>query len=138
MKRESREWFGLVVLAITLVPGLAQSPQVPPTQPVTTIDAALGRCTLDLTINTQDGKPASTASVKVHIAYGFGGFHKLDLEAGANAEGKVKFTGLPTQVRRPPLQFHAFTKDNDQVTGDADYDPAAECHAQRTITLARR
>ena len=138
MKILSSEWFGLIVLATTLIPALAQSPQIPPTQPVTTIDAALGHCSLDLTINMPDGKPATAASVKVHIAYGFGGFHKLDLEAGANAEGKVKFTGLPTQVRRPPLQFNAFTKDNDQMTGAADYDPAAECHAQRTINLARR
>ena len=128
-------------LRIAVLPGLAllamayaQESASPP-QPVTTIDAALGRCSLDLAVVTADGKPALDASVKVHIAYGFGGFRKLDLEAGANAEGKVKFTGLPASVRRPPLLFHAFTRD--RFTGDAEYDPAAQCHAQRTITVTK-
>jgi hypothetical protein len=109
----------------------AQSPAAP--QPVPVIDGGLGRCSLELTV-TADSKPAAAAIVKVHIAYGFVGFHKLDLEAGANVDGKVKFTGLPTSVRRPPLKFHA---SKDQLSGQVDYDPAANCHAQRDITLAK-
>jgi hypothetical protein len=99
------------------------------------IDGAIGPCSLELTVTTADGKPAAAASVKVHIAYGFGGFHKLDLEAGANVDGKVKFIGLPSRVRRPPLEFHA-SREKEQLAGDATFDPATECHAKRDIALA--
>lgn len=81
-----------------------------------------------------DGKPAAAADVKVHIAYGFGGFHRLDLEAGANVDGKVRFTGLPSRVKRPPLEFRA---SKDQWMGMATFDPLTECQAKREITLAK-
>jgi len=122
----------LLLMAAGICTGAsAQSPPAP--QPVPVIDGGLGRRSLELTI-TADGKPAAAAVVKVHIAYGFGGFHKLDLEAGTNVDGKVKFTGLPTSVRRPPLKFYG---SKDQLSGQADYDPAAICHAQRDIALAK-
>lgn len=111
---------------------LAQSPAKPAPQDVPAVDGALGTCSLEVTVNTADGKPAYAASVKVHVAYGFGGFHKLDLEAGTNADGKVKFTGLPNRVRRPPLEFEA-TKN--ELVGVAEFDPAVQCRAQRTIVL---
>jgi hypothetical protein len=105
----------------------AQSPQDIPK-----VDASLGVCSVDVTVNTADGKPVFAAHVKVHLAYGMGGFHKLDLEAGTNSEGKVKFIGLPNRVRRPPLEFEA-TKD--QLEGTANVDPAVQCRAQRTIVI---
>ena len=104
-------------------------------QAVPAIDGGLGRCSLELTVTTPEGKPAGAAMVRVHIAYGFGGFHKLDLEAGTNSDGKVKFTGLPFTVRRPPLEFHA---SKDQLEGMATYDPATLCHATRDIKLAKQ
>jgi len=135
MTRKSSVALGLFLLAGGLRAASAQSSQTPSAQPPTTIDAALGSCSLDVTVSTADSKPAAAASLKVHIAYGFGGFHKLDLEAGTNVDGKVKFMGLPSRVRRPPLQFRAFTKD--QGTGETEYDPATECHGHREITLAK-
>ncbi|HEX4485327.1 MAG TPA: hypothetical protein VH088_03620 [Terriglobales bacterium] len=101
-------------------------------QDVPKVDGALGVCSVDITVNTADGKPVYAAHVKVHIAYGMGGFHKLDLEAGTNADGKVKITGLPSRVRRPPLEFEA-TKD--ELSGTATVDPAAQCHSVRTIKI---
>ena len=98
------------------------------------MDGAAGPCSLDLTVTGADGKPAYAATVKVHIEYGFGGFHKLDLEAGTNSDGKVKFTGLPARVHRPPLEFHAL-KDN--FEGTATYDPSAECQAKHDIALQK-
>jgi hypothetical protein len=74
------------------------------------------------------------ATVTVHIAYGFGGFHRLDLEVGTDSEGKAKFTGLPSRVRRPPLEFDA-TKD--ELSGTLDYDPATECVAMHKITMQK-
>ena len=113
-----------------------QTPQAPPAaQPATVVDGGLGPCSLEVTVTTADGKPAGAASVKVHIAYRFGGFHKLDLEAGANSDGKVKFTGLPSRVRRPPLEFHA---SKDQLEGTVTYDPATECQGKRDVTLSQK
>ena len=80
------------------------------------------------------GKPILNALINVHIAYGFGGIRKLDLEAGTNSDGKVKFTGLPARVHRPPLQFHA---SKDDLAGDADYDPSTECQAKHEIKLEK-
>ena len=122
----------LIIFGVEITGVHGQAP--PASQAVPTIDAGLGSCTLELTIATPDGKPAAAANVKVHIAYGFGGFHKLDLEAGANSDGKVKFTGLPARVRRPPLEFQA---SKDQLTGVAMYDPASECQGKHDIVLEK-
>jgi hypothetical protein len=96
------------------------------------MDGEAGPCSLQLTVTDPDGKPVYAATIKVHMAYGFGGIRRLDLEAGTNADGKAKFVGLPTRVRRPPLEFKA---SKDQLTGVATYDPAGECQAQHDIRL---
>jgi hypothetical protein len=116
----------LFCVAIVPVFLIAQSEKLP------VMDGGAGPCSLELTVTGADGKPAYAATVKVHIEYGFGGFHKLDLEAGTNSDGKVKFTGLPARVHRPPLEFHAL-KDNSE--GAATYDPSAECQGKHDITL---
>jgi hypothetical protein len=113
---------------------IAQSTAKAAAQDVPVVDGALGPCSLELTVNTADGKPVYAATVKVHIPYGFGGFHKLDLEAGTNSEGKVKFTGLPNRVRRPPLEFDASKGD---LVGVVEYDPAAQCRAIRSVRLEK-
>jgi hypothetical protein len=96
------------------------------------IDGGAGPCELQLTVTTVDDKPVYDAKVKVHIAYRFGGFHKLDLEAGTNTEGKVKFVGLPSRVRRPPMEFQA---SKDQLVGALTYDPATECRATHKLKV---
>jgi hypothetical protein len=111
----------------------AQQPSPTPAQEVPVMDGAAGPCSLELTVTDGNGKPLS-ATVKVHIAYGFGGFHKLDLEAGANVDGKVKFKGLPVKVHNPPLEFHA-TKDD--LTGLASYNPLNECQAKHDIVMEK-
>ncbi len=101
---------------------------------VPTMDGGAGPCSAELTVTSPDGKPVYAATIKVHIAYGFAGTHRLDLEAGTNSGGKVKFTGLPVRVHRPPLEFTA-TKDD--LSGVATYDPSAECQAKHEIMLAK-
>lgn len=101
---------------------------------VPVIDGGAGPCSLDLTVVDPDGKPVYAATVKVHIAYGFGGFHKLDLQAGTNQDGKVRFTGLPDRVKRPPLEFHAST---DGLEGIVTDDPTAECQAKHEVRLEK-
>jgi hypothetical protein len=98
------------------------------------MDGGAGPCSLELTVRGADGKPVYAATVKVHIKYGFGGMRRLDLEAGTNADGKVKFAGLPDRVQRPPLEFHA---SKDEFMGIVTYDPSAECQAKRDITLEK-
>jgi hypothetical protein len=103
---QSIRLFALAIAGLCLLPithlGADDSS---PAQKVPVIDGAVGACSLELTV-TAEGKPAYAAVVKVHIAYRFGGFHKLDLQASTNVDGKVKFTGLPAKVRRgAPLEF---------------------------------
>ena len=107
----------------------AQSPEKP-----AVVDGGLGRCSLEVTVLDPGSKPVYGASVKVHIAYGLGGFHKLDLEVGTDAAGKAKFTGLPERVRRPPLEFDATKGD---LSGTLNYDPATECVAAHNISLQK-
>jgi len=112
----------------------SSKPDNPPAQ-VPVMNGGAGPCSLDLTITGLDAKPIYAASVKVHVAYGLGGFRKLDLEAGTNSDGKLRFTGLPERVRRPPLEFQA-SKGN--LFGMATVDPSTECEAKRGITLTTR
>ena len=98
------------------------------------MDGGAGPCSLELTVSGADAKPVYNATVKVHITYGFGGFHHLDLQAGTNSDGKVKFTGLPSRVHRPPLEFDAA---KDQLEGTVMYDPSAECQAKHDLKLEK-
>ncbi|HYM75767.1 MAG TPA: hypothetical protein VE377_07295 [Candidatus Dormibacteraeota bacterium] len=121
----------LLLLALLLAtPAFSQTPD-PHSVPV--IDAALGPCTADFTVTDADAKPIYSAKVKVHIAYGFGGFHKLDLEVGTNVDGKARFTGLPDRPKRG-LFFEA--SDGDR-TGNAFDDPVKTCQAQFTVVLRK-
>jgi len=99
---------------------------------VPVIDGGAGPCSLELHV-TADGKPVYAATIKVRIAYGFVGTRKLDLQAATNIDGKVKFTGIPEKVKKPPLQFQASA---DKLTGAVEYDPATECQGQHELALA--
>lgn len=125
----------LCFVMIALVVSAQTSGATPPAaSQVPTIDGAAGPCSLELTILDNDSKPIYNATVKVHITYGFGGFHHLDLQAGTNSDGKVKFTGIPAKVHRPQLEFDA-TKD--QLEGSLNYDPTSECHGQHELKLEK-
>lgn len=110
------------------------SPPAASAEKIPVMDGAAGPCSLELTV-TADTNPVAAANVKVHITYGFAGVRKLDLEAYTNNEGKLKFTGLPSRVKRPPLEFRA-TKD--KLAGIAVYDPESECDAKHELTLVRQ
>jgi len=124
----------MLTASIRLAPG-QPAPQDPaPREKVPVMDGGAGPCSLELTVNDTNAKPVYAVIVKVHISYGFAGIRRLDLEAGTNSEGRVKFAGLPARVHRPPLEFHA-AKDN--LQGMATYDPSGECAASRTVILAK-
>ena len=106
----------------------------PSPQAVPVMDGGAGPCSLDLTVTAND-KPATVVKINVHIAYGFAGVRRLDLEAYTNYDGKVRFTGLPARVHRPPLAFHA---SKDDLTGMAVYNPESECEAKHEIVLTKK
>jgi hypothetical protein len=95
------------------------------------MDGGAGPCSLELSVSA-NGKPSVAAHVWVHIVYGFGGIRKLDLDAYTGNDGKLKFTGLPDRVKRPPLKFRAA---KDQMSGTAVYDPETECKAKLDLVL---
>jgi hypothetical protein len=118
----------LTMLSLSKAQAQAASEQVP------VIQGGAGPCFLELTVRSADGKPVYAATVKVHIKYGFGGVRRLNLEAGTNSDGKVKFAGLPDRVQRPPLEFHAL---KDDLIGIGVFDPSTECQARHDITLEK-
>lgn len=125
----------VLTLAACIAPGAAQNtPDHPANPPAQSIDGGAGPCAVTLTA-LSDSKPVVAADVKVHIEYGFAGIRRLDLEAYTGNDGKVQFTGLPTRVHRPPLQFQASKAD---LAGTAVYNPETECQATHEIILTRK
>jgi hypothetical protein len=101
---------------------------------VATVDAGLGSCTADFTINDDSGKPVYGANIRVHITYGFGGFHKFDLQVGTNADGQARFIGLPERSKLG-LFFRATEGDRQ---GEAFDNPANTCKAQFTVVIRKK
>jgi hypothetical protein len=71
--------FRILCSIVIAVPLLSEAQSHNEKVPV--IQGGAGPCSLDLTVMGADGKPVYAATVKVHIAYGFGGMRRLDLEA---------------------------------------------------------
>jgi hypothetical protein len=115
-------------------PSAQPTPQSPNTGASFTTDGGAGPCSAEFTVTTSDGRPVFAALINVHIAYGFGGFHKLDMGVYTNQQGKGKFTGIPEKVRKPPLEFQA---SKNELKGVATVDPATECQARHDIILDR-
>jgi hypothetical protein len=124
----------LTLLALALLASLPLTAQTPDPHSVPSVDAGLGTCSADFTITDQDGKPVYDAKISVHIAYGFGGWHKLDLEVGTNVDGKARFTALPNRLRKGGLYFQAWLSGS---TGEAFDDPTKTCQAQFPVTLRK-
>ena len=121
----------LLVALLLAIPALAQTPDP---HSIPAVDAAIGPCGADFTINDTDNKPVYAAKVKVRIAYGFMTVRKLDLEVGTNVDGKARFTGLPDRLKHG-LYFEASEGDR---TANAFDDPAKTCQAQFTLTLRKQ
>lgn len=126
----------LLLTQASTPPACAQvaSSQSPPSNEIPQIDAGLGPCWVEFMVEQPNEKPAQNAKITVHITYGFMGFHKLDLEAPTNREGKARFTGLPDKLKRG-LLFRALEGD---LEGTGFIDPAKNCRAQHTIALSRK
>jgi hypothetical protein len=117
----------IFALATVLTPAHAQ--QTPDPHQVPVMDGEAGPCSIAFTVTDVKGAPVYDARIRVHIAYGFAGVRKLDLEAATNVDGKTQFKGLPEKVKGGTLMFRASQGKRD---GSAVYDPAKNCNGQQS------
>jgi hypothetical protein len=132
MKIAASATFLLAILFAPTLPAQTTAPVDP--KSISVVDAGIGACTADFTVNDTAGAPIYAAKLQVHISYGFMNLHKMDLEAGTNAAGKARFIGLPDKPNQG-LFFRAFEGNRE---GSAFDNPAKTCKANFTITLDRR
>jgi hypothetical protein len=121
------------VLTLILPALQAQNASQPDPKTVPVIDGGIGPCSADFTVTDATGSPVYDAKVRVHIAYRFMSFHKLDLEVGTNAAGKARFTGLPDKTKQG-LRFQASEGSRE---GSAFDDPTKTCKAELTVVLEK-
>jgi hypothetical protein len=110
----------------------AQTQQTPDPHQVPVMDGEAGPCSVAFTVTDVKGAPVYDARIRVHIAYGFAGVRKLDLEAATNVDGKTQFKGLPEKVKGGTLIFRASQGKRD---GSAVYDPTKNCSGQQSAIV---
>lgn len=121
-----------VAFSLVLTPtSRAQQNQAAKTNPIPSISAEMGNCSVVFTVLTSGNKPVSDAKIQVRISYGFLGAHRLDLEVGTNVDGKARFEGLPSNLKRA-LFFRAY---KEKLRGTAAFDPAKTCTGEHTIVM---
>jgi hypothetical protein len=130
-------FLALVILGVTALQ--AQSTPAQTAQPIdpktiTEIDAGLGPCSADFTVNDSSGSPIYNAKIRLHIAYGRLNLHKLDLEAGTNAGGKARFIGLPDKSKEG-LFFRASAGAHETSVFD---NPSQTCKKAFTVVVERK
>jgi len=124
--------FGFMIL-LTASALLSQTP-APDSKTIPVIDGGIGDCSADFTVTDDSGAPVYNATIKVHIAYGFMYWRKLDLQVGTNTDGKARFQGIPERTKSG-LFFRASEGNRE---GSAFDDPAKTCKAEFTIQLVKK
>ena len=102
-----------------------------PSEKVPEISGNLGGCSVEIHVIDSAGKPVYGAQVSVHIRYGFGGFHRLDLQVGTNTDGLARFVGL-TERARMPLSFYADYHGRETVV---PVDLRQNCHQKQDAAI---
>lgn len=121
--------FLVEVLATAGILVSAQTQQAPGPHEVPVMDGEAGPCSVAFTVTDTNGAPMYDARIRVHIAYGFAGVRRLDLEAATNVDGKAQIKGLPEKVKGGILYFNA---SKGKIVGSATYDPAKNCGGQNS------
>ena len=111
------------------IPSLAGNPTDVPS-----ISAGIGPCTADFTVVDAANKPVFDAKIHVKFMYGFMSKRNTDLQVGTNSDGKAHIEGLPNKVKKPPLEY---TIQSGDLTKTVTNDPAADCHPNFNVTLAK-
>jgi hypothetical protein len=117
------------IFVLTLGLALAHAQQSPDPHQVPVMDGEAGPCSVAFTVTDAKGVPVYDARIRVHIAYGFAGVRRLDLEAATNVDGKTQIKGLPEKVKGGILTFRATQGKRE---GSATYDPAKNCGGQQS------
>ena len=102
-----------------------------PAEKVPEISGNLGGCSVLIRVIDSKGKPVYGANVSVHIRYGFGGFHRLDLQIGTNTDGLARFVGLSERARMP-LSFYADYHGRQTVV---PVDLRSNCHQKQDAAI---
>jgi hypothetical protein len=105
--------------------------QPSPSEKVPEISGNLGGCSVEIHVIDSAGKSVYGAQVSVHIRYGFGGFHRLDLQIGTNSDGFARFVGL-TERARMPLSFYADYHGRETVV---PVDLRQNCHQKQDAAI---
>jgi hypothetical protein len=111
-----------------------KSAQSNPSEKIPEISGNLGGCSVEIHVIDSSGKPVYGAQVSVHIRYGFGGFHRLDLQIGTDSNGFARFVGL-TERARMPLSFYADYHGRETVV---PADLRQNCHQKQDAAIPDR
>ncbi len=103
-------------------------------QEVPVVNGMVGSCSADFTIMDAGKKPLYDAKIEVVIRYGLGGFRKIDLQVGTNADGKARVTGLPEKTRKP-LEFKI---SHGSLSKKVTVDPTVKCETSLEVILEPR
>jgi len=120
-----------IVAVVTLVVFAAVTGPLATAADVPVIKAELGPCSADFTVTDSANQPLYDAKIQVTVRYGFMGKRKSDLEIGTNSEGKARFEGLPSKVKRP-LEFKTR---HGQYTQTVMHNPQIDCQARFAVVL---
>ncbi len=118
------------IVALVSMPVRAQ--QTPDPHQVPVMDGEAGPCSILFTVTDATGAPVYDTRIKVHIAYGFAGVRRLDLEAATNVDGKTLIKGLPDKVKGKVLYFNAT---QGKRKGAYTYDPATSCDSAKGMIV---
>ena len=123
-----------LLLMVAFSATFALAADTPNPHEVPGVDGGLGTCSIEFTAKNASGAPLYNAKIRVHIATGFLGVKKTDLEVGTNVDGKARFTGLPNKTKFP-LEFNA---QQGELAATFTYTPTKECTPQQeTINLKK-
>jgi hypothetical protein len=132
-----RQIFGIssfrLALFALLVAGSVTAIAQQPALPVPEISADLGTCTANFHVTDMGGNPLYNAQIHTVIRYGFMSKRKLELDAGTNSDGRVRFVKLPEQTKKPV----EFTISNGSDTAKRSFSPDADCHATFEVPLKK-
>jgi len=124
------------LLAVLILAVLASAQSLPDPHEIPIMDGEAGPCSVAFTVTDMNAAPVYDARIRVHIAYGFAGIRRLDLEAATNVDGKTQFKGLPQKVKGKILYFRASRGNRE---GSATYDPQKSCSGENdSIVLSAK
>lgn len=119
------------ILGMTACLLLAESVFAQKAPGVPTVNADVGGCTADFTVQNGNHKPLYDAKVSVTFRYGFLNLHKASLEAFTNSNGKARFEGLPDAPKKA-LEFRILYGDRQKTVSD---NPGNVCNEDFTVVL---